>query len=130
MPNMIVLVSVSVNVSVNDSLQGQLHAEIFVLGRVRGPVLQNLSASPATKRSLNIEVMMPVPSWGDQSATTIRGILNNNPRMVEPTKTEINKIINAADPSGSYTTYFKAQPQENWNVMTGAYSYSCEFTFE
>lgn len=118
-------------VSVNDTLAGKSYAAIFVLGRTNGPVLQDLKTSPEKKRSLSIEIVMypTVVDFSTQSSVT--SALNNNPRLSSVASTQINNIINGANPTnGGYTLALEQSPQENWEPLTGRYTYNIEWIYE
>lgn len=122
-------------ISIQDNLGGQLHAEVFVLGRASrgyGPVLQDLQAKPANKRSLNIELVLDPIARGDRSFTTIKNLFNNLKPSVNPLYSgSILNVIAAANPiNNGFTTVFQEQPQETWDITEFRYSYSTVWTFE
>ena len=122
-------------INIGDNLGGQLHAEVFVLGRAAngyGPVLQDLQAKPANTRTLNIELVLEPIQYSDRSFATIQNLINDLKPSVNPTYSgSIYNVIAAADPvNNGWTTTFQTQPQENWSVTEYRYSYSTTWTFE
>lgn len=122
-------------ISINDNLGGQLHAEVFVLGRAArgyGPVLQDLDAKPANTRSLSIELVMEPIGYTNRNFATIQQIINDYKPSVNPTYSgSIYNVIAAADPANNgWSTVFQQQPQESWNVTEFRYTYNTTWTFE
>ena len=122
-------------ISIQDNLGGQLHAEVFVLGRAArgyGPVLQDLQAKPPNKRSLNIELVLDPITCTDRSYNTIKNLFNNLKPSVNPTYSgSILNVVAAANPiNNGFTTVFQEQPQESWDITEFRYSYSTVWTFE
>lgn len=130
-PSNVIPGALSEIVSISEGLVGQLYASIFILGRANGPILQDLNTKPAATRTLNIELVMPVPSFGSNSVADIRTALFNNPRLNPTTSAAFANIWTAADPSQQgYLKVFQDQPNENWNPKTGQYSYTQQWTFD
>jgi hypothetical protein len=118
-------------VSVEDMLTGQSYASIFILGRSAGPVLQDLGTTQELRRSLSIDVTVEPTNFGGKTETEIRNALNNNPRLTGSTSTDIQNIITAASPtSAGYGTVFQHQPKEQWEPLSGKYSYAVEWTYQ
>jgi hypothetical protein len=130
-PSNIIPTAHSEMINISENLVGQSYATIFILGRANGPILQNLNTRPAATRTLNIELVMPTPSFGSNSVADIRSALFSNPRLNPATSAYFANIWYAADPSQQgYTKVFQDQPNENWNPKTGQYSYTQQWTFE
>lgn len=130
-PSSIISGAKSEVIAINDSFGGESFASIFVLGRANGPVLQDLGTKPAATRSLNIECVMPRPSFGSFTTSEIRTALNNNPRLSAASSGTFFKIIEAANPQNNgYTTVFESPTQENWEPLNGRYSYNKTWTYE
>lgn len=75
--------SVSETLSISDTFPSQQIAEIFVLGRKLGPVLQDLGTVTSSVRDVNFEVVLPRPRILSQ-------------RFVFPTDT-FNSIVNVVE---------------------------------
>lgn len=127
----------SERISINDSFGVDQFASIFVLGRSLGPVLQPLNTKQATTRDLNIEIVFGSSFAGGGSA--FDRLNTNHPRNVPGTLSEINSIINAAQPvlAGKLnnlglpaTSVHVSNQSENWEPMTGRYSYQVQWTYE
>lgn len=124
-------------ISINDSFGADQFASIFVLGRSAGPVLQSLSTKQATTRSLNIEVVFGAGYVGNGDATS--RIVTKHPRNNPTILATISGIINAAEPvqagiinnaGNAATTSLQSTQNENWDITTGRYTYSAEWTYE
>lgn len=130
------------NYSVSDTNQSDRIAEIGVIGRVAGPILQSLGTTTVRRRSINIE-MVVVPNLTPydspepvQSATEGCGsgcdALGAAPSLAAET------IISSFDPArctktgiADPTTYvsYKTADSESWEPLTGKYSRRVDFTF-
>lgn len=118
-------------ISITDGLVGQSFASIFVLGRTRGPVLQDLGTRPSLTRSLRIEAVMDKANFGSRTESDIRNAINRNPRLNAATSGTFATLLAAANPANNgYTTVFQSQPQEVWEPINGRYSYDTTWTFE
>lgn len=116
-------------ISLNDSFGVDVFASIPVLGRVKGPVLQDIGTHQATTRALSIELVMDTPGTGCDVTTFL---FTKNPRRAAATSGDIQAIINAASPAtyeGASQT-FVSNRSENWEPKTGRYSYNIEWTYE
>jgi len=122
----------SETISISDNVGGQLFASVFVLGRIRGPVLQDLSTKPASTRNLSIEVVVPPPAYSDRTTATMKNLLITQKPSNSPTYSGgLQTLVDAADPTyNGFSTVFQDQPQENWEFQTGRYSYNCTWTYE
>lgn len=117
----------SEKISIVDNLGGEMFASVFVLGRTKGPVLQDLSTKSANTRNLNIELILS-PETGTASQLINSKKPTNNPLY----SGVINDIITAADPTNiaGVTTVFQDQTQENWDIINFSYSLSTSWTYE
>jgi hypothetical protein len=119
-------------ISIGDNIGGELFASVFVLGRARGPVLQDLGTKPSNTRTLTIELVVPPPSISDRTVTTMKGLMITNKPMNNPSYSgNLNNLVAAANPKNNgFTTVFQDQPQENWDFLSGRYSYQTTWTYE
>jgi hypothetical protein len=122
-------------ISINDNLGGQLHAEVFVLGRASrgyGPVLQDLQAKAPNTRDLSIELVMEPVFYEDRDFSTIQNLFNVQKPSVNPIYSgSLYNVIEAANPANNgFSTVFQDQPQETWNVTEFRYSYNTKWTYE
>lgn len=123
--------SLSENITITEQGYSQKFAAIGVLGRVRGPVLQDLSTSDQISRTLNIDAVYPVTQLDVSSYATIQNTLLRNPRLNPTTSAVIENIIAAVNPKNQGATKsFKGQPSENWNPAAGTYNYNVTYVYE
>jgi hypothetical protein len=118
--------SVSETLSINDSFPTQQVAEIFVLGRKLGPVLQDLNTVTAASREISFEVVLPRPRSLAartifpveiyQAATGVVEQLNPKYMFGTPTNTDIK-------------SYVKSDTQ-SWNPMEGRLSISKSWVWQ
>lgn len=99
----------SEKITIGYTHQGDVHAEIFVLGRSAGPVLQDLSTKTAKKKSLNISaILTPLSS-------------------LSATLPYITDIVNIVKPTGYQV--FSDPPEESLS-LDGSYQYSVSWKYE
>lgn len=101
---------ISENITVTNHNQTDVFASIPVLGRVLGPVLQDISTNSAKKRQVQVELVMRAKS---QSYT--------------PTQPDTDALIATYIPTG---TVFLDQDDETWNEFAGRYSRNVSWTWE
>lgn len=99
-PSRLVTGTKSEKISVTNSYEIDSIAMIPVLGRTRGPVLQELSTRQVCERGLNIELFFPA-SYIPSGTSISSRIKDYNPRLHSPQSTEIASVIAAANPSGT-----------------------------
>lgn len=136
-PSNLVTATKSESITMSDSFDIDEFAAIGVLGRTVGPVLQTVGSHRPTTRGLNIELVFGADFVGGGSATS--RLITNHPRQQSPQATELQSIINAANPvlAGALnnigvpaSTAFVSNQSESWDIITGRYSYSIEWTYE
>jgi hypothetical protein len=110
--------ALSENIVVNDDLVGDVFASIFVLGRLRGPVLQSLGAKTARRRTLGVELVMPA----------FTGV-SCDYRGGYSTKPNVATIVAGVVPTGYYQL-FEEPGTESWDWRRGRYSFSRSWTYE
>ena len=106
------------NITITDENPTDVFAEIAILGRAFGPVLQNLDTVTSSKRTVNIDLIMgPVTGCVD--------ITNSI------TKPDVSSLLCAlqTDLSGTNTQLFKNQDSESWNFKTGRYTRNVTWTY-
>lgn len=111
--------SISETLTINDTFPSQQVAEIFVLGRRLGPVIQDLGTFTSATRDVTFEVTMLRPSglsglrFPKSAYSDITGIIETfNPE----------NLVTA--PAGGYNPPCKAfvkNNTENWNVTEGRF---------
>lgn len=86
-------------------------AQIPVIGRAAGPVLQNIATYTARQKSVAIQLVMP--------AETMSGAVS-----IPATDAIVSSFVPTA------TTIFKNRDQEEWTPRTGRYSRNVSWTYE
>lgn len=107
---------------------GASFAEIFVLERGEGPILQNLGTRPSFRRTLNIELVMDI----DSAANFTEAYFTKNPRVDAATSGDLwYNIIHPTDPRVQLgvNACFSDPPQETWDFRRGRYSYNRTWTY-
>jgi len=124
------------NISVAEGLVGNNYAEIPIIGRRNGPIIQYLNSDTSRTRTLNINLVVPVPR--NSGATLVLKARNNlitsNPgNQNSAYYSQISSIIEGVNPDETGeapNAAVKEQPTENWNADTGEYSYSILWKWE
>ena len=119
-------------ITVGDNVGGDHFATVFVLGRTKGPVLQDLGTRQASVRTLNIELLVTPPTYSTRDTATIQDIfINSNPINNSTYSTDINRVIDAVNPiNNGFSVSLQDQPQITWDAKNGNFSYSTAFTYE
>lgn len=106
-------------VVVSDSLPGQIIAEIPILNRRLGPILQNMNTYTARKRTLSAEFVVP-PS----STCSIASHLTYKPN--------INALVESIKPTGAniQTHSYKVSDIDTWDFFNGRYSRNVEWIYQ
>jgi len=105
-PSNMIAGALSEVVTVTDIYPGDVFAQIPILGRAEGPILQAINTYTARQRQLSIEaVMTPGTLVPDSSA-----------------------IVVIATPTG--TQVFKSNDQVSYSVNTGRYTRQVAWTYE
>jgi len=125
-------------ITINNSWEVDVFASVGVLGRLAGPVLQNLNTKRETTRNLSIELVFGNSYASGQSASDMFNSFN--PRLNSPQSTDIQTVVNAANPvlAGALnnigvaaTTAYVSEQNENWNPKGGGrYTYNVSWTYE
>lgn len=113
-PSNIIANARSETISIQDSLPTDFPVPIFVLGRTRGPVIQNLGTSKERTRALNVEAVMTVPS----------GSLTDRLAAYP----DVSSIVSAAQPTGDVV--YVQDRNQSWDISTGRYSYNITWIWE
>lgn len=114
------------DINISDNLQSELFAEIPILERLAGPLLQDLHTKSAPRRSLSVRLTVPKRSPTSSVASLQAAFVN--PRLSPSTSGDIFKIIEAAKPVG-YNSVFQTEPQEFWDPWTGNYSLNMNWVY-
>lgn len=114
-------------ISVNDEHASDIHGEVFTIGRIGGPVLQDPNTVTSTKRSLSIDVVME-PYSGATSITTVAGVAalyGTSP------KSGVDEVVNAfyTDLVNNHSQVFKDSDTDNWSIKDGRYVRNVSWTY-
>ena len=107
----------SESVTVNDTHPGNMVAEIPVIGRSIGPVLQFLGSNTSRKRSLTVEATFNVDKKVSRLYKRPLTYLYNARDIAFQVRPDTKKCFDIAE-------------SESWNPKNGTYSYNCEWVFE
>jgi len=106
--------SISETLTINDSFPTQVIAELFVLGRRLGPVMQNLGTYTTASRDVTFDVVMPRP-------TGLAGI-----RFPKTAYVQITGLVESMNPmfllGSSVCKSFVKNNTENWSVTEGRFT--------
>jgi hypothetical protein len=105
-------------ITISDDHPVDVFAEIAILGRAYGPLLQDIGTVTSSKRTVNISVVM-----GPTTGCDITGASAQKPN--------VDSILCSLyqDISGAQTQLFKNQDQESWDIKTGQYSRTVQWTY-
>jgi len=114
--------ALSENIEIVDTSPVDVFAKLVVLGRSKGPVLQDIGTVTEAKRSVAIEVVMAPPTGCD--AGDCSTMLSAAP------ESEVQTVLCCIEQqtSGSWDQMFKSGDSANWNPKTGRYSRNVEWT--
>ncbi len=134
--------AISESVTVNDTGPTDVLAEVFVLGRQLGPVLQNLGAKTTTTRDVNIDLTVMPPTgfngfFMTQTACPLYksgSIYNLVSAMVSGLR-PFGARDNSVFPGGSRASLNRGQvfvrrDDESWNPSEGRYSRSISWAYQ
>jgi hypothetical protein len=117
--------------SINDTGYGDIFASIPVIGRARGPVLQNINTVTALQRSFNMEVVFGPSILDCSTLESVRNTFLMSPINHPATSGDIYKIIQGVNPaSQGFSQVYTSPPTINWEPKTGRFSYNVSWTFE
>lgn len=107
------------NITVSDDNPTDVFAEIMILGRSFGPILQDINTVTSNRRTVNISAIMgPTTQCSDLVAA-----INSKP--------DITSLLCTlqSDISGANIKMFKSQDQESWDIKTGQYNRTVQWTW-
>ena len=110
-PSTYITGALSENITIDQSSLGSKIAQVFVIGRAAGPVLQDLGTREPTTRTVNIEATMP----------RVDNLLVSN-------APNVSSIISAAAPTGG-TSYQQAEVF-SWSPSTGSFTFSTSWIID
>ncbi len=129
-PTNIVSGVLSENITVNDTYPGDVFAVIPVLGRPTGPVLQYIGGRTEYRRDVQLSLQMDYTKI--PYGSTRNSLLLKKPSVIEPTASQISKLIQELSPEGEQGVrkYFLSAPQESWSPKEGSYNISLSWVYE
>ena len=129
-PTNIVSGVLSENITVNDTYPGDVFAVIPVLGRPTGPVLQYVGGRTEYRRDVQLSLQMDYTKI--PYGSTRNSLLLKKPSVIEPTASQISKLIQELSPEGEQGVrkYFLSAPQESWSPKEGSYNISLSWIYE
>lgn len=112
-------------ISVSDQNPTDLFASLVILGKTNGPLLQDLSTQTAFSRTVNIDVVMELPS-----GTCPNSVANVTAYMATRPTSAVNTIITAFEDElkTGYSQVFRSEDQVNWILREGRYSRTVSWT--
>ena len=112
------------SIVIADDNPTDVFAELTVLGRAVGPILQEISTVTSFKRSVSIDLIMPIAAANCASYSNISVLVDAAPSG------EVNNLLCAleVDLTGAYSQVFKSQDSASWDLKAGKYSRQVEWT--
>lgn len=107
------------DINITDDHPTDVFAEIAILGRPWGPILQRMSTVTSKKRTVNYSASLG-PLTG---CSNITGAIAQKPN-ISSLLCQLQQAI-----SGANTLLFKSADNESWNIKTGQYSRSVSWTY-
>lgn len=116
------------NISINDGYPVPLFAEIPIIGRGSGPILQDLGTISRRTRSVSIDILYPRQciTSSETSCEERMAFLFTFPSGT------INEFLCCIeqDLESNWDIVYKTQDTGSWNPVTGQYTRSVEWTFQ
>ena len=127
--------ALSETITVNDTAPGQTVTTTPVIGRVLGPVMQNVGTqSPTWARSLTIDLVVSgiAPAACDAGSIGV-WLTDMKPSNRSSQAGAIEAIVRGAAPHGKpgvTKAYTAPSPTENWDPRNGKYTYNITWNYE
>lgn len=109
-PSTTVSGALSESVQINFQYVSDLFAELPVLGRASGPILQSIQTTTSSKKSIAIEIVMPAKT-----------------QTYTPAVPDVNSLISGHIPSATWV--FISQNNDSWDANKGRYSRNVTWTY-
>jgi hypothetical protein len=109
-------------ITIHDINPADIFASIPIIGRSVGPILQDMNTITDRKRSINIELVMPITI----TTSTVSNMLSTSP------KTSVDSLIVEfkSNISSNYNQVFTTTDEEDWSPKTGRYTRQVEWTYQ
>lgn len=116
--------SLSEVITINDTYPTDVFAQLQVMGRAAGPVLQDISTKGPATRDVSIEVIMDIPTGcasGDVSA-----LFSSAPTS------QVRDLLCGMEQqlTNAYSQVFKHKDDSSWNPKTGQYTRNVGWTYQ
>lgn len=103
-----------VDVNISDQLPRDIFAEITVINRVLGPILQDIGTVTSRKRTISVDVLMNPVDYAS---------------ILPPTGVDVSSIIAYYTPAG-YSQVFLAEDNVNYGLGQGRYQRTVSYVFQ
>ena len=115
----------SETIVIADDNQVDIFAQIFILGKAGGPVLQDLGTKNAGVRTLTIECVVPPPTGCPTSASAVTSLLTN----CKPVNDD--DIVDAItdEISDAYSSFYISQDSSSSSLKDGRYNRTVVWTY-
>jgi hypothetical protein len=112
-------------VTVNDNNPTDIFANLTVLGRTCGPILQDINTKTAGTRQVQVDMLVS-PATGCPTTT---GLINSlfTPLPKSAVDTFVNNVY--TDLTNQYGSVFKTTDNESWEYRSGRYSRTIAWTY-
>jgi len=113
------------SIVITDKNPTDIFANIPVIGRTNGPVLQDMGTTTERTRTVNIDVNVLPVSICPTNKTLVASLMSASPAS------EVENIINAFedDLEDNYEKVFRSEDNPSWTPKTGRYSRTVTWTF-
>ncbi len=111
------------SITITDNHGGDMFASIFVLGRTKGPVLQNLGTRSQKTRSCQIECLMTPADICPTGSSAVTTLINS----CKPYNIDI--IVSGIGEQSLSGTVFRNEDQESIDIKNGRYTRSVTWTY-
>lgn len=118
--------ALSERIEIDDTLTSDVFASIPIIGRLAGPLLQDMNTVTELKRTVHVEVVMPVATGCFTSIAGVTALMSAAPTS------QVQTVFDAfrGDLALTYNQIFEDRGQPHWEPRTGRYSRSVTWTFQ
>lgn len=110
-------------ITINDNNPTDVFAQLTVLGRAAGPILQSMSTVTAATKEVSIEAVMEIPSGCDTGNCAV--LITSAPTS------QVNTLLCCLEGelTDAYNQVFKSQDVASWSPKTGRYTRTVQWTY-
>jgi hypothetical protein len=111
------------SIVISEDNPSDVFASLVVLGRAKGPILQDIGTVTATTRNIAIEVIMAPPTGCD-------GCSDFELALAAAPGLEVDGFLCCVETqiNGSWDQVFKSADSESWDIKTGLYTRNVSWT--